>query len=777
MDLHEWLKDVAPSPKSEDMSNCSSSSSPLYTCVEKYDLDVARHLLHGRKMMEMRSRPETSELYAGISDAITIAMMNNGEVPVSYRLGNGAVGRMHATSDVVGDLSPITFTNMKREIRAHLACKHYDDIDIANCAPTLLYQIGSDLVNLSCLKAYNDNRDARLRDLSDSCGVSLSDAKNLILRLIFLGSISKWAHECSAMDALPGWIFDFQEEMKTAIPMLAQSSIMRHTRLIKKSNDPHSIVATYIFDCERRCILSLAKAVEDDDLFVGALVHDGILVTKLHPNKGPSTVTLRSWEEHIYKSTGYCVHLTVKSFAPDPCWLCPGDAVSLWPPILPRKCYSEMKVEWETKMCKIQNPSNFIRVEEGSRVRIYSKNNLMESYEPFAYAEVVRDPNGLQIKTRPFVPRWLKDPMIRQYDCLEFKPPPLTTDPRVFNIWTPFAVQNYRPVRSRHVDIGSAGVHKILCLIDTLCAHRNNVTAYLLDWLAQLFKNPGLKSGVAVVLQGEEGVGKNRLTDLLCLMIGTDKCLETAEPGTKLYGRFNNQRQGCVLAIVNESSSKDNFSNDDQLKDMITGTSFQCEGKGTNAFSVSCYLRLIFTSNHGNVVKSGPGSRRYFVIDVSSELKGNSAFFNELSECIDDPHTRLEFYSYLVSRDISHIVNWQLARPITEDQACSIQMNMTLEQQFIREIVLEASDNALVFTNKDLREMYNVWADGQMGRGSRRHTSETAFGMAMNRVVFQMDKNMGLPGISRGKGTHRTYTIDIPVALESMRACGWISDP
>ena len=92
--------------------------------------------------------------------------------------------------------------------------------------------------------------------------------------------------------------------------------------------------------------------------------------------------------------------------------------------------------------------------------------------------------------------------------------------------------------------------------------------------------------------------------------------------GATLYGRFNRQREGKILIVINESNGSENFAANDIIKDMITCDEFQSEGKGTNSYTMSCYARFLFTTNNENSLKVQPDSRRYVVIEVSSTLKG-----------------------------------------------------------------------------------------------------------------------------------------------------------
>jgi putative DNA primase/helicase len=178
---------------------------------------------------------------------------------------------------------------------------------------------------------------------------------------------------------------------------------------------------------------------------------------------------------------------------------------------------------------------------------------------------------------------------------------------------------------------------------------------YVINWFAQIFQFPSIKPGVALIMKGIEGVGKNRLTDLFNLMLGEGHFLETSKPDTCLYGRFTDARRGKFLIVINEAGSKDNHSANDQLKDMITSQTFVWEAKGVDGVQMNCFDRIIFTTNNDNVVKVGSDSRRFVIIDVSSELKGNSEYFTELSRHINSPSGRFAFYKYLMGLDISKV--------------------------------------------------------------------------------------------------------------------------
>eukprot|EP00798_Chlamydomonas_sp_ICE-L_P002908 gene2908-biopygen8742 len=141
-------------------------------------------------------------------------------------------------------------------------------------------------------------------------------------------------------------------------------------------------------------------------------------------------------------------------------------------------------------------------------------------------------------------------------------------------------------------------------------------------------------------------------------MVGADKFLQTATPANTLYGRFNRQREGRFLIVVNESNGHDNFAANDVIKDMITCDQFECESKGVNAYTMQCFSRFIFTTNNDNCLRVNPDNRR-----VQSRV-----------------------YKFLMARDIKG-VEWIRSRPATTYMSQMVSMNLPYEHQFILHMI------------------------------------------------------------------------------------------
>jgi hypothetical protein len=315
--------------------------------------------------------------------------------------------------------------------------------------------------------------------------------------------------------------------------------------------------------------------------------------------------------------------------------------------------YDDVKERFELRSARIAYTGVYVR-EKPDRCYVFPETLLCSAYRHLKYTVLDRVKDV--VEKRPFIKRWLQDEHIRLYDHMNVVPPPLTCDASTYNLWRGFSAAKYKVPVDRPVDVESDGVKAFVHHWNVLLGHDVVSVDYVLDWMAQIVQQPGVKPGIALLLKGDEGCGKNRATDLFKLVLGADKCLETAKPANDLYGRFTSQREGKFLIVVNEAN--------DLLKDMITSETFVSEAKGVNAYTVNCYARFIFTTNNENCLRVNPDSRRYVVFEVSAALKGDTAYFKRLSAFIADEHARYEFYTFLLARNIADR-DWINDRPIT----------------------------------------------------------------------------------------------------------------
>jgi hypothetical protein len=523
-------------------------------------------------------------------------------------------------------------------------------------------------------------------------------------------------------------------------------------------------------------------------------VYDGVLVERREDDgKTLPESLMRSWEEEVRVKTGLAIRLEVKPFAPPEAWLndrhCGGAAErpeadeDEWMDGRHLMSYEEVKRRWEVRTFKVVKSGNYVREDGGGR-SVVSDRQLVDSYKHLHYANVkVGDSGRVTVGAAcQFIASWVKDPTIRSYREMVFAPPPMSPPPQALNIWNGFSAERAGTAAgwTEPAEGGWASHPAVIKLVEF---HQTLLGAeaaeYVLDWSAQMYQYPAKKTLTAILIKGEEGVGKNRLTDLRRELLGRDKFFQTATPSLTLYGRFNRQREGRLLIVINEANGGNNFAANDVIKDMITCDEFQSEGKGTNSYTMNCYARFIFTTNNDNCLRVNPDSRRYAVIEASSALRGNTEYFRELSRVIDDAESTHAFYRFLMQRDVSN-VDWVSTRPASTFAAQMVSMNLTYEHQFFKQLVLRWSAGAAITdTSKriSLDAMYTAFNTWLVANRVRYETTHLRFGMRMSKLVWSEEKSTGFRHLSKTRcNAGVVYHIEVRGLEQELRAKGWISE-
>ena len=193
----------------------------------------------------------------------------------------------------------------------------------------------------------------------------------------------------------------------------------------------------------------------------------------------------------------------------------------------------------------------------------------------------------------------------------------------------------------------------ILLHIRNLCGGNNLYYEYLLDWLAYPIQT-GEKTNVAVISHGGQGCGKSKFfVEFMGEQIYGSTLHAKIAGGKQVGGDFNAHISGKMYLAIEEpndfSKAKLNL-----LKDLITASTIEVNGKGTNQVFVDDYTNYVFTCNSIPPDMLEDDDRRYFIIQHNGDKVGDTRFFHELSFCMET-HGQ-EFYKFLKMRDIKHYV-------------------------------------------------------------------------------------------------------------------------
>ena len=337
--------------------------------------------------------------------------------------------------------------------------------------------------------------------------------------------------------------------------------------------------------------------------------------------------------------------------------------------------YKVVKAIFERSHFKVMSPLCYVcddsscSPSEGGMV-IRNESKMREAFRNlFCSITITGETGGVTERKAVFAKVWLDDPNIRTYLQMDFMPPPMLCPPRTYNMWGGFATDVALPSSEHGGDLGIAPLVSEAPLVNPFMAHLSLITnhdargtAYLLKWLAHLVQRPGELNNIAIILRSEQGCGKSLLLEFVKLMIGEAYYFETANPEQEVFSRFAVGRKNRLLINIDEAGVL-KFAN--QLKNMLTSTSFNYEQKGIDAITLRNFNRVVVTTNLDLPCKIESDDRRFVMFQCSAEKRGDKAYFDGFVKYMRDPASRAAVMRHLRGVELGD-VNWIRDRPASE---------------------------------------------------------------------------------------------------------------
>jgi hypothetical protein len=215
--------------------------------------------------------------------------------------------------------------------------------------------------------------------------------------------------------------------------------------------------------------------------------------------------------------------------------------------------------------------------------------------------------------------RWLRHPLRRTYtNGVEFAPGGAREGS--LNLWRGWAVQPDATASCRLI---------LRHIANVICKGDPDHTLYVIGWLAHMVQLPQEKPGVALVLRGAKGTGKDTFADYIVKMIG-ERHAPTVANSEHIVGRFNRRLENALLLHVQEGSWAGDKKAEELLKYLVTSDRVEIERKGIDSINLRSVLRLIISANADWVVPASHDERRWAVFEVSDARKGDEAYFRAL---------------------------------------------------------------------------------------------------------------------------------------------------
>lgn len=234
---------------------------------------------------------------------------------------------------------------------------------------------------------------------------------------------------------------------------------------------------------------------------------------------------------------------------------------------------------------------------------------------------------------------WIEHPNRRTYRRIELIPSG-DCPPDTFNLWRGFGVEP------------KAGPFKTIewHLRNIICSGDPDHFAYLMDWLAYCVQHPERQAEVAIVFRGKKGTGKGFVGQLMRTVFNGHSLQITQ--ARHLVGNFNSHLADILFLFVDEAFWAGDKQGEGVLKGLITEPTLTIEPKGIDAFQVRNMLKILMASNNDWVVPATGDERRYFVLDVAEDKRGDTVYFRKLWATLKGEELQ-GFLHHLLNRDLS----------------------------------------------------------------------------------------------------------------------------
>jgi hypothetical protein len=267
------------------------------------------------------------------------------------------------------------------------------------------------------------------------------------------------------------------------------------------------------------------------------------------------------------------------------------------------------------------NSSYAVAVIEGDTVILHERPGGTTAYGSLASLHAFHENDRRKTKTgsEPATKAWMRHEDRRQYPQGVTFAPGSIVPAGTFNTWRGFAVDP---------DPGSSCALFLAHARDIICDGNPEAYGWLLGYLGHMVQHPEQKPGVAVVLRGRKGAGKDTIANYLGKLFPPHHT--QVSHADHLTGRFNAHQAQTLLLHLEEGFWAGSKQAESSLKHIITSDRLLIEPKGVNAFTVRSVMRVFITSNESWIVPAGIEERRFFVLNVASKAACDPAYSNAL---------------------------------------------------------------------------------------------------------------------------------------------------
>ncbi len=306
----------------------------------------------------------------------------------------------------------------------------------------------------------------------------------------------------------------------------------------------------------------------------------------------------------------------------------------------------------------------------GNRARVawFDENGLLQtmSHGQFRDAHVEKEIE-IEVKGRPepkkikLVDHWLKHPLTKKYDRVDFQPGVKQEDMQldVLNLWRGWPSRLGEPgwdamrigehglVPDRDGIFDGDEMPELYCdlfldhMLNNMCGGDDEVMHYLLGWMADALWNPG-PCDTAIILQGLQGSGKTFWAETFMSFFG--EYGQTFVDDRQVLGNFNKHLEHLLVVFADDAFFAGSKSNAAKLKTFTTSKTIRIEPNGVDSYKVPKKFRLIMASNDPHIIRAEIDDRRNLVLAVDAgEQNQDKDYFRAMQKELDQGGLRALF--------------------------------------------------------------------------------------------------------------------------------------
>ena len=352
--------------------------------------------------------------------------------------------------------------------------------------------------------------------------------------------------------------------------------------------------------------------------------------------------------------------------------------------------YSTMKEEFEKSNFKVLDPVGFYS-HIGHKWVFRERSQLKIAYE-----------NMFFMDDTPFIDKWLKDPHMKTYSRISFEP---SRDPTIFVM-----PEDSLPifVHESYTCVSNVNAIEIFeDLLSIVTNRKEELKMYIKNWLAHLLQKPMELPGVAIIFNGQKGVGKDTIGDFLGEYVIGNKHYQNYSNQLQYFDKHDESKAHKFLVKVEEINKKilEEGVNGEIFKSSLTSPILNFNPKNKQPYNLKNTMRVIGTSNNPNPVDVSQKERRYVISVVSPEKLGDSEYWCNVRRELFTPTGGLAVAQMLLAHDISEfnpriLPENDYLNKLQEDSVDAV-------QKFIEQI--EGGE----YTGSELYQMYKDYCGGE----------------------------------------------------------------